>query len=168
MIEASEVQCFSFIADECFLTLRATRLDFSLVLGHCRLGVISVEAGRRKAWEIPACDNFNLELNRGRAFPLCTEPPTAHFMLLGATLSLLIQLPGEITCQHGITQQHMVPDEIRKREWELHGKSLLCLLLLSSEVLGHLEISHHPQVGEKASWHATADTAELPWIVPSN
>lgn len=108
------------------------------------------------------------ETEEAGALHLCTKLPTAHIMLLEPTLSLSIQLPVEITWQHGITWQHMVPDEIRKREWELHGESLLPLLLHSSGVLGHLEIWHHPQVGENTSWHNTADTAEFPSMVPSN
>lgn len=80
------------------------------------------------------------EAGEAGALPLCTKPPPAHSTLLGAYTSLSVQLPVEITWQHGITWQHMVPAEIRKRERELHRKSFPPLLLLSIEVLGHLEI----------------------------
>lgn len=91
------------------------------------------------------------EAEEAGALSLCTKPPPAHSTLLGAYTSLSIQLPVEITWQH------MVPAEIRKREREfsspLHRKSFPPLLLLSTEVLGHLEIWNHPQAGENTSWH---------------
>lgn len=108
------------------------------------------------------------EAEEAGTLPLCTKPPTAHIMLLEPTLNLSIRLPLEITWQHRIAWQHVVPDEIRKREWALHGESLLPLLLLSSEVPGHLQIWHHPQAGENTSWHDTADTAGFTSIAPSN
>lgn len=125
-------------------------MDFcSLVLGHCRLGVIPVTEGKpgRSLLVIP----FNLswtEAEEAGALSLPTTPPTAHIICQEPTLSLSIELPVEITWQYWNTWQHMVPDEIRKRTWKFHGESLLPLLLLSSEVLGHLEIWHYPHVRE--------------------
>lgn len=152
MIKVFEVQCFSFLVAEWFLTVRATRFLYGFLLscaGTLQTG--SHPCDRRKALKIPACNTFQLELDRGRGgWSIVPSHNASHSTIVcqEPTLSLSIQLPVEITWQYWNTWQRMVPDEIRKRTWEFHGESLLPLLLLSSEVLGHLEIWHYPHVGE--------------------
>lgn len=127
-------------------------MDFcSLVLGHCRLGVIPVEAGRRKTWKIPACNFLRLGLHRDgggwsitplqKASQSIGEPPTAHIMLLGVYTEPVNTVASE---DYMATQMSLA--EIKKREGELYRECLPHLLLVSMEVPGHLEIWQHPQV----------------------